>query len=79
VSELRRRLLEHPGDFLAGYALSSILSQKDPAAALRVVRGLTASPECPNYFYFLKARLAYRTGDFAGAWDDFRKYEAELK
>jgi hypothetical protein len=72
--ELRRRFLKHPDDFLAGYALCEILSKKDEAAALQVARGLTALPECPNYFYFLEAALAYRTKDFPGAWRALQKY-----
>lgn len=75
AGELRQRLLLHPGDFAAGYALyATLMSDKDERAAMQVLRGLTERPDCPRYFHFLEATLAFRHGDPAAAWDALQKY-----
>ena len=76
MEELHHRLLLHPDDFLAGYAASTaLMNQKNDVMAMEVVRGFTALPDCPKYFYFLEAEIAFRMQDFSSAWSTLQKYE----
>lgn len=76
AGDLRQRLLLHSGDYAAGYALyGALMDEKDEHAAMQVLRGLTARPDCPRYFHFLEARLAFRLRDFAASWSALQKYE----
>jgi len=75
IDELRRRLVLHSDDFLAGYAASTaLMSQNNDDLAMEIVRGFTASSGCPKYFYFLEAQIAFRMQDFPAAWEALQKY-----
>ncbi|MGB8353009.1 MAG: O-antigen ligase family protein [Chthoniobacteraceae bacterium] len=76
IGEARRRLLVHNDDFLAGYAvITALMGQNNNGLALEIVRGFTALPDCPKYFYFLEAEIAFRMQDFPAAWKALQKYE----
>jgi len=76
IEEWRRRLVLHSDDFLAGYAASTaLMSQNNNELALEIVRGFTALPECPKYFHFIEAEIAFRMQDFPAAWEALQKYE----
>jgi O-antigen ligase/Flp pilus assembly protein TadD len=76
TGELRRRLLLNPGDFRAGYALYAALAEsKNDGEAMEVLHGMTSRADCPPYFHYLEARLAFQTGQYAAAWSALEKFE----
>ena len=74
IDAMSRRLLLKPNDYKTGYALyAALTAEKNTARALKVLRGLTSRADCPSYFHYLEARLAFEMQDYATAWNAAKK------
>jgi tetratricopeptide (TPR) repeat protein len=69
VRELRQAILSNPQSYLKGYALyvRQIRAGQEKEALVSLQR-ITSTKNCPNYFWFLQARLLAKVGDFKEAW-----------
>jgi hypothetical protein len=75
ISELQRRLLISTNDYVAGYTLyQCLLAGADSSDALDVLRKLTPQPDCPRYFWFLRATLEMRHAKWENAWAAWNQY-----
>jgi O-antigen ligase/tetratricopeptide (TPR) repeat protein len=80
IDGLKHRLLLNPGDYRTGYALfTGLTEQKKSDEAMGVLRGMTSRPDCPRYFYFLEAKLAFQTQQYAAAWNALKKFDPDRK
>ena len=61
-------------DFVTGFALyQAHVEARETNDALETVRKLTAAPNCPKYFFYLRAKLAMKTGAWEVAWRAWKK------
>lgn len=75
LAELRRALLILPNDFVTGFALyQAQMAANTPADALDTLRRLTAVPQCPKYFFYLRGQVEMQLEAWESAWRSWAKY-----